>query len=554
MQPDWLVNSIKAGELFDQNRFDEAEQLAAVALQQNPASAQALQVLGFVDLRRGRIHQSIDRLSQAIALRPDLNVSHNGLGCCYHRLGEMDKALYHFNRALILSPVYPIAHFSRAEVLLKQGNFADGWIEYEWRWTAGLVRGPEIPRPRWDGSPLNGRSLLIHSEQGVGDVLMIIRLLPLVKKHGGRIVFACHKPLKQLLLNNPYVDRWFPIDEPANIDFEIYTPLLCLPGLLGINEHNLPKEVPYVISEPARIENWKPKIAEIPGFKVGIGWQGSPTFEGDQFRSIPLKHYAAVAKVPNVTLISMQKGDGEDQMAALRNEVPVRTIPDLDKDGAFLDTAAIMHNLDLVITSDTALAHLAGALGVPVWVLLSTGCDWRWGHDRSDSYWYPSMRLFRQKNLGDWAPVFAEVAAALAERVAGKQVVATKPEVNVETPVSAGELLDKIAILQIKSERIKDAAKLANVNRELLALTKVQKDRVPESPALDKCFAELKDINVKLWEIEDDIRLCEKANDFSQKFIDLARAVYQTNDRRSAVKRQINELLGSALVEEKSYA
>jgi hypothetical protein len=487
-------------------------------------------------------------------LRPDFNVSHNGLGCCYYRLGDLEKARYHFDRALILQPVYPICHFSRAEVMLKEGNFKDGWVEYEWRWTSGLVRGPEIPRPRWDGSPLNGRSILIHSEQGVGDVLMIIRLLPILKKMGGRIVFACHKPLKALLEHDKSVDRWFPIDEPANIDFEIYSPIMCLPGLLNINEQNLPKEVPYVHADPARIKKWKPKIDEIGGFKVGICWQGSPTFEGDQFRSIPLKHYVPFSKVPGVQLISMQKGTGEEQIDQLRNEMKVHVIPDLDNEGAFLDTAAIMHNLDLIITSDTSVAHLAGCLGRPVWMMVSTGCDWRWGHDRSDSYWYPTMRIFRQKKLQEWEPVFAEVAAALAERVAGKQTITTRPETSVEVPVSAGELLDKISILQIKSERIKDTAKLTNINHELAALRRSLKERVADSPALEKFAAELKDVNQKLWEIEDDIRICEKKGDFSQKFIELARSVYQQNDRRSAIKRQINDLLGSAIVEEKSYA
>lgn len=554
MQPDWVNASLQAAQLFDQNKFDEASQLAQSALQQNPDAAMALQVLGFVDLRKGRIHQAIERLEKASAFRPDFNVAHNGLGCCYYRLGNLDKAMYHFDRALILQPVYPIAHFSRGEVLLKRGDFANGWVEYEWRWTAGLVRGPEIPRPKWDGSPLNGRSLLIHSEQGVGDVLMIIRLLPLVKKTGGRIVFACHKPLKALLENNPYVDRWFPIDEPANIDFEMYIPLLCLPGLLNINEQNLPKEVPYIKVDPARIEKWRPIIKGKEGYKIGIGWQGSPTFEGDMFRSIPLKHYAAFAKVPGVKLISLQKGDGIDQLNTLRNDVPVEEIPDLDKDGAFLDTAAIMHNLDLVITSDTALAHLAGALGIPVWMMVNTGCDWRWGHDRADSYWYPSMRIFRQHTLNDWDSVFADVAAALKERIAGKETVLTKPKVEVDVPVSAGELLDKISILEIKFDHIKDAGKMANIKFELELLQKVRKLRIPDTVQMDQLAGDLKDVNLRLWQIEDDIRMCEKAGDFSKKFVDLARSVYQQNDRRSAIKRQVNDLLGSAIVEEKSYA
>ena len=208
-----------------------------------------------------------------------------------------------------------------------------------------------------------------------------------------------------------------------------------------------------------------------------------------------------------------------------------------------------MKSLDLVITSDTAIAHLAGALGVPVWVALQDIPDWRWLLEREDSPWYPTMRLFRQTRRGQWEEVFHRIAEALRERLA---VPAEPRPITVE--IAPGELIDKITILEIKSERISDAAKRRHVNTELALLVAARDCTVPGSVELTRLEAELKGVNEALWQIEDEIRLCERDEDFGPRFIALARSVYHTNDRRAALKRRINELLDSRLIEEKSYA
>jgi hypothetical protein len=403
---------------------------------------------------------------------------------------------------------------------------------------------------------------MIHSEQGMGDVLQFVRLLPLVKRQGARIVFACQKPLQNLLRRCEGIDDWFPIDEPAAINFDFHIPLLSLPGLLAITDENCPKTLPYVFPESERVESWKPRLERFPGFKIGLGWQGSLTFRGDQLRSIPLKHYAPLAKIPGVTLVSLQKSDGVDQIQELGPDVRIETLDKLDESGgAFMDTAAVMQHLDLVITSDTALAHLAGALGRPVWVALSTACDWRWFRNRSDSPWYPTMRLFRQKTLGDWEGVFAEIAQELETQIAAPapklfgQTEATKERSgSVHVEIAPGELIDKITILEIKQEQITDADKLRNVRKELEILNQCRAESIPRLSELESLAASLKEVNQQLWEIEDQIRDCERNHDFGETFIDLARAVYKTNDRRAQLKREINDLLGSRIVEEKSYA
>ena len=369
---------------------------------------------------------------------------------------------------MLLDPSYVPAHFNRALTWLKLGRFRNGWVDYEWRWQ--MKSAPEklkIHLPRWEGSPLLGRSLLIHTEQGMGDVFQLIRFLPEVRRRGvGRIVFACQKPLWPLLRGQLDVDEWFPIDEPAPITFDIYCPLLSLPGALRRNtEEDLRCREPYVAADPGRVKQWGERLRGLQGFKVGLCWQGSRTYSTDAMRSIPLTEYAPLA-VPGVSLVSLQVGYGVEQIEPCREQVPLTVLEGLDADGAFLDTAAVLANLDLVVTSDTAIAHLAGAMGRPVWVMLSTGCDWRWMHGRSDSPWYPTMRLIRQSRLGDWPGVFQAARQALREEVEKKRRANVVGLHLPRVPMAVGELVDKLTILAVKRKRLVDSDKMENVRRE----------------------------------------------------------------------------------------
>src|SRR5262249_19149294 len=282
-------------------------------------------------------------------------------------------------------------------------------------------------------------------------------------------------------------------------------------------------------ADPARIERWRRELGG-EGFKVGIAWQGSPSFPGDRLRSIPLAHFAPLAGVEGVRLFSLQKGPGREQIRstarvfASAGRLALTDLGErLDEQGAFLDTAAVMKTLDLVITSDTAIAHLAGALGVPVWVALSIGPDWRWLLDREDCPWYPTMRLFRQRRQGDWDEVFERMAAELHARNAGSCVTpvgqaSSLPDAKagwepaaratVAVPVAAGELIDKITILEIKEERVADSLKLRNIREELAALRQARHQALPATPELAELTARLRAVNETLWQIEDDIRLC----------------------------------------------
>jgi hypothetical protein len=282
---------------------------------------------------------------------------------------------------------------------------------------------------------------------------------------------------------------------------------------------------------------------------VGIVWQGSPTNAADRTRSIPLRHFESLASVPGVRLFSLQKGTGAEQLCEATGRFAVTDLSNrLDvRGGAFLDTAAVMRNLDLVVTCDTASAHLAGALAVPVWVALPYPADWRWLQSREDSPWYPSMRLYRQEVRGQWEGMFARIASDLEKLPARRGRL---PAV----PVTPGELLDKLTILQIKRERINDPVKLADVRAELAVVTEVAEQTWTRSEELERLTAELRSVNVALWDAEDALRVCERDGDFGPGFVELARSVYRNNDRRAALKQLINWLLGAPYSEHIFYA
>jgi hypothetical protein len=288
----------------------------------------------------------------------------------------------------------------------------------------------------------------------------------------------------------------------AGDEFDAQIAISSLPYAFGTRLDTVPAAVPYLAAEPALPEMWARRIGSA-GFKIGIAWQGNPDPEADRARSIPLLSFAPLAEVVGVRLISLQKGAGEEQLSLLPPSMQVETLgADFDaRPDAFVDTAAAMTCLDLVVACDTSVAHLAGALAAPVWVALKSDPEWRWMAGRADSPWYPTMRLFRQSQRGAWGDVFDKVArevAALAARRAAPRVISC--------PCSLGELIDKITILRIKADRIREAEKLANVGRELALLERLAVEDGPAASSIDLLTVRLAAVNARLWEIEDAIR------------------------------------------------
>jgi hypothetical protein len=250
----------------------------------------------------------------------------------------------------------------------------------------------------------------VYAEQGFGDTIQFVRYLPLVKQRGGQVLLECQPPLLSLLAGTAGADRLIAGGAPLPA-FDVQVALLSLPGIFGTVLDTIPAAVPYLAADAALVSRWRRELAPVKGFKVGIAWQGSPKHEGDRHRSLALAQFEALARLPGVQLVSLQKGPGSEQVAALAGRFPILNVSDrLD---TFLDTAGVIMNLDLVVSVDTAVAHLAGALGAPIWVALPWTPDWRWLLERGDCPWYPTMRLFRQQQFGDWAEVFERLAAEL---------------------------------------------------------------------------------------------------------------------------------------------
>jgi hypothetical protein len=304
---------------------------------------------------------------------------------------------------LRIAPGSAVLRYNWALLMLLLGRAEEAWDGWEQRFRAGAVPSRLFAEPQWNGETLGDRSLLVHCEQGLGDVIQFVRYLPGLH---GQTVLEAPPRLMRLLSSNPALPPMVPAGG-ALPPCDLVIPLLSVPARTSV----VPVAPPYLFAEPDRVAFWKQRIGSA-GLRVGINWQGfSGRFE-DQGRSMPFAAFAPLAAVPGVRLISLQKGEGEAQVASAG--FPVETLEGLDAGpDAFLDTAAVMMELDLIVTSDTSIAHLAGALGRPVWVALRLVPDWRFMVDRGDSPWYPTMRLFRQVSDGDWGPVFAAIADAL---------------------------------------------------------------------------------------------------------------------------------------------
>jgi tetratricopeptide (TPR) repeat protein len=341
---------------------------------------------------------------KGLVIDPSNGGSYYNLGNLHKETGELESAIHAYGLALKIDPERASTHWNLSLTLLGAGRLKEGFEEYEWRWRyEGFPsRRRNFKQPQWDGSPLAGRSLLVHAEQGIGDHLQFARYIPVLAKLDGRVIVECHEPLLRLFQHyRDQVEVVERLKQPN--DFDVHLPLLSAPLALGTETLEDLPGTPYL----APPDDWSFDIPEADpkAFKVGIIWGGNPNFPGDRERSTKLDYYLRLLKNKRLQLFSLQKGDREPELRDAPKEI-VRLSERIDD---FCDTASIMTQMDLVITTCTSTAHLAGALGVPVWVVLHHNPDWRWLRHREDSPWYPNARLFQQKTPGDWKGVFKSV-------------------------------------------------------------------------------------------------------------------------------------------------
>jgi tetratricopeptide (TPR) repeat protein len=343
--------------------------------------------------------------------------AYNEIGANLTKLGKFNESLISYEAAIDLNEAYADAHFNRGYLLLLLGRFLEGWPEYEWRKTLLKVSRP-IRGETWTGTQsLRGKTILIYAEQGLGDIFQFCRYVRVIERIGARVIMQCPFRLHSLIRSAG--EEFILISDCSEVShFDFHCSVMSLPFALGTQAESIPSMVPYLIADPARVLEWKKRLGE--GFKVGVCWQGDKG-RIDVGRSFHVSEFQAFSHIPEIRLISLQKGDGIEQLQDPSQKLNIE-VPGHDVDGgkdAFIDTAVIMMSLDLVISSDTAVAHLAGALGRRTWLALKRVPDWRWQLDRDDSPWYPTMQLFRQPVAGDWGSLFAEMAETLAQELRG---------------------------------------------------------------------------------------------------------------------------------------
>ncbi|MGK7922173.1 MAG: tetratricopeptide repeat protein [Trichodesmium sp.] len=381
------------------------------AVKLNPNNPEINSNLGLALKDNQQYEAAIKYYQKALELKPNYAEPYNGLGKIFLELGRLVESQQYYQQAIKLDKNHANAHFGLALILLKQGNFIQGFHKYEWRWQKKDFRSRNFSQPLWDGSSFQGKTLLVYTEQGLGDSIQFIRYIPLVKKLGGRVIVELNQDgLKLLFTTVSEIDELFVIGEKSP-DFDLQISLISLPRILGTTLENIPAKIPY-LSTP-KSTNFPIPPAPENNLKVGICWQTSSKTKTSQKRSYPVQYLERIISIAKANFYILQKEVLPADLEWLKSQTQIHNLGSSFDDLA--DTAAVIQQLDLIITIDTVIAHLAGALGKPVWVMLNFDSDWRWMLDRNDSPWYPTMRLFRQNKFNDWDSLFIEVKQALIE-------------------------------------------------------------------------------------------------------------------------------------------
>jgi len=428
-----------------EGKLNKAEYIYRKIVEKDPYNPDALHLLGLISYQVGNYEDAVNYISKAIQLKSNIAIFYGNLGMTYDALGKEEESAINFKKALEINPQYDKAHlahynlgvffkdkgkiiealehydkaieldenffeahWNRSLILLLLGRFNEGWEEFEYRFKKEKPTDSRVfNKPKWNGSSLEGKKILIVSEQGFGDDIQFIRYVPLVKEKGGYVILECKKEFRKLFENFPGVDKLVEKeDKIPNVEFDFYIHLMSLPRVFNTNLNIIPNKTPYLKANPRLVKEFQAKF-NTNNFKIGIVWSGNPNQDNDMNRSITFDKFKLLKEIPGVDLFSLQKEEVSQQL----NDHKIINIADDIED--FMDTASVIENLDLIISVDTSVAHLAGAMGKPVWTLLSFTSDWRWLLDRDDSPWYPSMKLFRQQKLGDWDSLLNEVSKEL---------------------------------------------------------------------------------------------------------------------------------------------
>ncbi|MHC4395198.1 MAG: tetratricopeptide repeat protein [Planctomycetota bacterium] len=400
--------------LNDQCRHAEAAENLAKAIELESHYTEAYNNLAIALKSLGRFDEAVANYERAIRLDPNFAEAYYNLANTLKEQGRCDQAVENYNNAIRLKPDYAQAYWNQSHAFLLNGQFVEGWKGYQWRRNEKLniITYPHRHyMPRWDGSAFVGSRLLVHCEQGLGDSLQFIRYLPMVKERGGTLILEAWKPLHGLLHKLSYIDKLVELsfDIKTDVEFDFFISIMDLPVIFETTLETIPNNVPYIFADSTKVQYWHDRIAGT-GFKVGVVWAGAPEHGNDGNRSCVLEDFLPLAAIDGLQFYGLQTGPAAAQIKDLHQDIVLPNLAEQFED--FTDTAAV------IISVDTAVLHLAGAMAKPVWALLPFAPDWRWMLDRQDSPWYPTMKLFRQENWGDWDDVFSRVAEQLRILVA----------------------------------------------------------------------------------------------------------------------------------------
>ncbi len=396
--------------LHKQKKLEDAIAAYRLAVLYQPGHAEAHSNLGVALRESGRMSEAIEEYRTAIRLDERCLDAQANLGAALYDTGHGEEAIAVLTHAAELNPEYSGARYNLALALLQKGDYQRGWDEYEHRVLAMWAR-LKFPAPQWDGGDPAGKTILLFADGGFGDAIQFARYVPMVKKRGATVILQVQPELIRLF-GRLGADRVIAKDQPAPA-FDLHCPFLSLAKVFNTRVDDVPA-APYLSADPEIARKWASKVAGKEGLRVGLAWRGNRTHKNDSNRSIDPALLVGLTQAEGTTFVSLQKRDGDQKADAAPSDLRV---VDFAKDFSdFAETAGLIENLDLVISVDTAVAHLAGAMGKKVWLLLPRFGDWRWMTDRSDSPWYPTIRLFRQKTVGDWKPVISQVIQDLKLR------------------------------------------------------------------------------------------------------------------------------------------
>jgi tetratricopeptide (TPR) repeat protein len=408
--------------LHDQRRYQEAVTAYEKAIAIQPNFPIAWNNMGNSLRYALRPEDAEKAFQKALVQNPNYVNAYKNRGTFHAWSGNLELALQSYSKAMKLSPDEPETHRNIGVISLLKGDFENGWNEYRWRWQCPEAARYAYSQPKWQGEDLQGKTILLYAEQGLGDTLQFIRFTKVLHDRGAKTIVHAQPALMAIfaLADNKAalgIDRYVPNSLPIEHPFDYHCSLLDVADVLHTTTDTIPMSHAYLKASPSLMQYWSGWLNGLPKSKrkVGLVWQGNKDHQADIFRSFPLSLYEPLSELDDIQFISLQQGYGADQSKLWKGSQPLVTLPDgTDQSGgAFMDTAAILSQMDLLITSDTSIAHLAGALGRPAWVLLNKMPDWRWLLDRSDSPWYDSIRLFRQSTQSDWAEVLKQVKSAL---------------------------------------------------------------------------------------------------------------------------------------------